>query len=93
MNRPLRIGILRSDGVVKPVASIERALQHVIRKLSQSADIELVDYTPMDGTLAWNLIVGHGVKQAESFRASCTGPTRARWFMTTALRAGNPSCR
>jgi len=56
-DRKIRIGIMKTDGVVTPVAPIQRALAAAAQKLGQSPDFEVVDYAPIMGREAWEIIV------------------------------------
>lgn len=58
-DRKLRIGILHDDGVVKPVTPIRRALDFAVAQLRKSERFEVVDYTPILGREAWDIIVRH----------------------------------
>lgn len=54
--RKLRVGIMRSDGVVKPLKPIERALEVVIEKLKESGLVELVEVEGWKSKEGWELI-------------------------------------
>jgi Asp-tRNA(Asn)/Glu-tRNA(Gln) amidotransferase A subunit family amidase len=56
-DRKIRIGIMKTDGVVTPVAPIQRALAAAADKLAQSPDFEVVEYEPIMGSEAWDIIV------------------------------------
>lgn len=56
-SRKLKIGILWSDGVVKPHPPIFRALREVSEKLGRLDGIELVGWEPYKHDLAWEIIV------------------------------------
>ena len=51
------MGVLETDGVVTPVASIQRALKSAVEKLKASDEFEVVPYTPIMGKEAWEIIV------------------------------------
>ena len=40
----LRIGVMRDDGVVRPVKPIRRAIEAVVVKLGSAGDVELVEF-------------------------------------------------
>jgi hypothetical protein len=48
---------MKTDGVVTPVAPIQRALAAAVEKLGQSSDFEVVPYEPIMGREAWDIIV------------------------------------
>ncbi|TXT04813.1 hypothetical protein VHUM_04081 [Vanrija humicola] len=52
----LRVGILRDDGVVRPVAPIRRALDAAVAKLKASGDFDVVDYAPFRSADNWEII-------------------------------------
>jgi len=56
--RKLKIGILWSDGVVKPHPPVLRALKELTTKLQQSApgEVEFVDWKPYRHDVAWDII-------------------------------------
>ncbi|ORY22891.1 putative amidase [Naematelia encephala] len=54
--KKLRIGILRSDGVVTPVAPIRRAMEAVIGKLQETGNFEMVDFEPFNSARAWGIL-------------------------------------
>lgn len=56
-SQPLRIGVLRDDGVVLPVAPIRRALAYTIEKLEKAGNVQFVEFTPYKSAEAWSLIV------------------------------------
>jgi hypothetical protein len=54
----LRVGILRHDGVARPVREIEVALEYAKSKLiAAHDDFEVVDYTPILGEEVWDVTV------------------------------------
>ncbi|BEI81396.1 hypothetical protein CcaverHIS002_0205560 [Cutaneotrichosporon cavernicola] len=54
--RKLRVGVLRDDGVVLPVAPIRRALDTAVDKLKATGDFEIVEYTPFKSAENWDII-------------------------------------
>lgn len=56
-HRKIRIGIMKTDGHVKPVQSIQRALTTAAAKLAQSSDFEVVPYEMSMAKEAWEIIV------------------------------------
>lgn len=52
----LRIGVLRDDGVVRPVESINRALDFAVDKLKK-AGFDVVDFKPYKSERSWEIIV------------------------------------
>ena len=56
--RKLRVGILRHDGVARPVREIELALEYAKSKLIAAHDeFEVVEYTPILGEEVWDVTV------------------------------------
>jgi Asp-tRNA(Asn)/Glu-tRNA(Gln) amidotransferase A subunit family amidase len=55
--RPIRIGVLRDDGVVRPVSPIARAIEHVVRALRRSPAFEVVEYEPFKSKESWETVV------------------------------------
>ena len=53
----LRVGILRSDGVVKPQPPITRAINEVVSKLKAVDKVEVVEWQPWKHDHAWDIIV------------------------------------
>ncbi|WWC59840.1 uncharacterized protein I303_102402 [Kwoniella dejecticola CBS 10117] len=51
----MRIGIIRDDGVVRPVAPVRRALDAVVGKLSARTDVELVEFPQLFSKEAWSI--------------------------------------
>lgn len=56
LGRKLRVGVLRDDGVVLPVAPIRRALDTAVEKLKASGDFEIVEYSPLKSAENWEII-------------------------------------
>ncbi|GMK54264.1 hypothetical protein CspeluHIS016_0108500 [Cutaneotrichosporon spelunceum] len=56
MQRKLRVGVLRDDGVVLPVAPIRRALETAVDKLKAAGDFEILEYTPFKSAENWDII-------------------------------------
>lgn len=54
--RKIRVGVLRDDGVVLPVAPIRRALEAAVDKLKATGDFEIVEYTPLKSAENWDII-------------------------------------
>ena len=55
--KKLKIGILWSDGVVKPHPPIQRGLREIADRLTNVKGIEVVEWTPYKHDLAWEIIV------------------------------------
>ena len=55
--KPLKIGIMWSDGVVNPHSSVTRALSMMKQKLEDVHGVELIDWKPYKHDLAWEIIV------------------------------------
>lgn len=53
----LRVGVLRDDGVVRPVGSVQRALDYAVDKLKKNPNFEVVEYKPYKSERSWELIV------------------------------------
>ncbi|WVF72560.1 hypothetical protein IAT40_007377 [Kwoniella sp. CBS 6097] len=51
----LRIGVIREDGVVRPVASIRQALDKLVKKLEIRDDVEVVEFPTKFAKEAWLL--------------------------------------
>lgn len=77
----LRVGVLRDDGVVRPVGSIRRALDYAVDKLRQNPNFEIVEYKPYKSERSWELIVspsrGRAIRAQLTRRRTCTSPTAA----------------
>lgn len=54
--RPLKIGVLWDDGVVKPHPPVVRALNEVVEKLRGIDDIKIVNWKPYKHDEAWEII-------------------------------------
>ncbi|MCJ1471755.1 hypothetical protein MMC13_000395 [Lambiella insularis] len=54
--RPLKIGILWDDGVVKPHPPVMRALHEVVQKLKGINGLEIVDWKPYKHDEAWEIL-------------------------------------
>ncbi|KAK5110257.1 hypothetical protein LTR62_006110 [Meristemomyces frigidus] len=54
--RKLRVGVLADDGVVKPHPPILRGIEHIVSKLKEHPDIEVVDFPPYKHEEAWRVI-------------------------------------
>lgn len=52
----LKVGVMWSDGVVKPHPPITRAMKEVVDKLKTVPDIEVVDWKPYKHDVAWQII-------------------------------------
>lgn len=55
-SRKLKVGILWSDGIVKPHPPIIRALNEVADKLKGVSEVEIVSWTPYRHDEAWEII-------------------------------------
>ena len=55
--KPLKIGIMWSDGVVKPHSSITRAISTLKQCLDAMKEVETVEWKPYKHDLAWEIIV------------------------------------
>lgn len=53
----LKIGVLKDDGIVRPLAPIRRAMSEIITKLEASGLVELVEIDPRGYDRSWDLIV------------------------------------
>ncbi len=53
----LKVGVLWDDAVVRPHPPVARAMQEVVGKLRESANIEIVEWEPLRHDLAWDIIV------------------------------------
>lgn len=76
--KKLKIGILWSDGVVKPHPPIVRALKELKAKLESTPEVEFVDWKPYKHDLAWDIISSmyfcDGAKQDREAIASSGEP-------------------
>lgn len=54
--RKLRVGVMRNDGVVRPLRPIERILEEVVGKLEKSGEVELVEMEGWKSKEGWELI-------------------------------------
>lgn len=54
--RPLRIGVMADDGVVRPHAAIQRGIESARKRFSKVPNVELVPYTPYGGAQGLELI-------------------------------------
>lgn len=55
--RKLKVGVMWSDGIVKPHPPIQRALQEVVNGLMNVKGIEVVQWEPYKHDLAWEIVV------------------------------------
>lgn len=62
----IRVGVLRDDGVVRPVGSIQRALDYAVDKLKQNPNFEIVEYKPYKSERSWELIVSQRLALGDS---------------------------
>lgn len=53
----LRVGIMRDDGVVRPVKPIRRAIDAMVKQLEGRDDVEVVDFSAEHFEEAWKLTV------------------------------------
>ncbi len=53
----LRIGVMWTDGIVKPHPPIMRAMQEVVKKLKGVSGISICDWIPWKHDLGWEIIV------------------------------------
>lgn len=53
----LRVGVMRDDGVVRPVKPIRRAMDRIISKLEGRDDVELVEFPARYFEESWALTV------------------------------------
>ncbi|KAK4939357.1 hypothetical protein LTR10_020344 [Elasticomyces elasticus] len=76
--RKLKIGIIWSDGVVKPHPPVIRAIKELTSKLKTIPEVELVDWKPYKHDLAWEIISSlyfcDGAKQEKEALASSGEP-------------------
>ncbi|KAI1614495.1 amidase [Exophiala viscosa] len=76
--KKLKIGIIWSDGVVKPHPPVIRAIQDLTAKLKSIPEVELVDWKPYKHDLAWDVISAlyfcDGAKQEKEALASSGEP-------------------
>lgn len=56
VDRPLKIGVMWSDGVVKPHPPIQRALENVAEHCRR-AEMKVVEWEPLEHGSAWDLYV------------------------------------
>ncbi|KAI9662649.1 MAG: hypothetical protein M1831_002692 [Alyxoria varia] len=73
--KPLKIGVLWDDAIVKPHPPITRALYDITSKLRKAHDIELVDWHPYQHDRAWAItnslfFCDGGAAEASSIDAS-----------------------
>jgi amidase len=61
---PLRIGVVRDDGRVRPVRAISDALDETVQKLERQG-IEVVDFDSPDHTSHWDLLVSRTYRVGE----------------------------
>ena len=54
--KPLKIGVMWHDGVVKPHPPVTRALHEVLEKLKTKQSVEVVDWVPYKHDEAWKII-------------------------------------
>jgi amidase len=54
---PLRIGVMREDGKVRPLAPVRQALEDIVARFRCLAAVELVEMQPTWYNDHWNLIV------------------------------------
>ncbi|KAI8946705.1 amidase signature domain-containing protein [Xylaria longipes] len=52
----LRVGVIWDDGVVRPHPPVAAALSHVVQKLRESGEVEVVDWECWKHDLAWEII-------------------------------------
>ena len=57
-SQKIRIGIMVSDGVVKPHPPLVRALEHVRRRLGKCSDFHVFEFLPHDHQRAWRIASG-----------------------------------
>lgn len=53
--KPIRVGIMMDDGVVRPHPPVERAINELIYCLERNTNFELVPFKPLDHQRAWEL--------------------------------------
>jgi Asp-tRNA(Asn)/Glu-tRNA(Gln) amidotransferase A subunit family amidase len=78
----LRVGVMRDDGVVRPVQCIQRALSKVVGDLRKGG-VEVVEVKPRDFAEGWELIVSPvpaGWIELMSCRLNCTILTERRSY-------------
>lgn len=56
-DKKIRIGVLKTDGVVTPTGPIQRGLSKIVDRLRASERFELVDVEIIKSKEAWALIV------------------------------------
>ncbi|KAF2159620.1 hypothetical protein M409DRAFT_60689 [Zasmidium cellare ATCC 36951] len=56
ISKPLKIGVMWSDGVVQPHPPVQRALQSVV-ECCKRAGMKVVDWEPLDHGPAWDLYI------------------------------------
>ncbi len=57
----LTVGVMWTDGVVRPHPPVRRALQTLVDRLSASPDIAVVEWTPFRHDHAWEILVSRRV--------------------------------
>lgn len=55
-SRKLRVGIMRSDGEVRPLPPIVRAMEAVEQRLAGSDRIEIVEFVPFHFRKGWEIV-------------------------------------
>lgn len=55
--RPLVVGVMWDDGVVKPHPPVLRAMKEVVDKLKAKGNVKIVEWKPYKHDLAWEIIV------------------------------------
>lgn len=55
-NRPLRVGIMVSDGIVTPLPPVQLVLEEVTKKLAAHGSLEVVPFAPLQHDEAWKII-------------------------------------
>lgn len=53
----LTVGVMWTDGVVRPHPPVRRALQTLVDRLSENPDIAVVEWTPFRHDHAWEILV------------------------------------
>jgi len=56
-NRPLRVGVMTSNGYVTPTPSAQRAIKLAAEALAKHAGVVLVPFSPPEAELAWLLSI------------------------------------
>lgn len=54
--RKLKVGIMRDNGVVAPVAAISRAVETAVERLKKNGNFEIKEYKPFESQRAWDII-------------------------------------